>query len=173
MRIQTLSCDIKLPCWRNNARGNYFPLQFTVWGCNLSTKGRMNFQAKTVVPDQTCTLLRSSDLGRHTSHTLPTAAALVTAQAAQNGGQETQTCGCTAQKVSSKSKNSTLTHLLLNLHPSRNWTLYGGRTVDSQHLLSTYPNCIKSCYLIPSSTLHPPDSFLSSPHETSNDIFHK
>lgn len=137
--VQTLSCNIKLPRWCNNVWGNYFPSQLTMWGCSLSTKGHMNFQAKTVVPDQTCTLLWSSDLGRHIPHKFSTTAVVVTVQAAQNGGQETKICDCTAQRVSPVIVKWALTHLLLNLHLPRNWTQCEGRAVDSLQLCPPIP----------------------------------
>lgn len=115
--LQTLSSHIILPCQCNNE------------GETISHHSLLCEDVASVQKDvwisrlkQLCQtrLLRSSDLGRHISHTLPTTAALVTAQAAQNGGQETQTCNCTAKRFSPGSENWALTPLLLNFHHPTN-----------------------------------------------------
>lgn len=131
--VQTLSHHIILPCRCNNEGEtishcsslceDVAPVQKDVWLCT----------------HQICTHIRSSELGRHISHTVPTTAAVVTAQAAQNGGQETQTCDCTAQRVSPVTENWALTHPLLNFHHPRNWTQCGRRAVHSLQLCPPTP----------------------------------
>lgn len=170
--VQTLSCDIKLPCWCNNAWGNYFPPQLTVWGCSLSTKGHMNFLAKTVVPDQTCTLLRSSDLGRHISHIAHNSSSgNSTGSTEWRTGDSNMWLHC-PEGLTSDWEMSFDTS---SLEPpsSQKLNTVWRESCGLPTALSAYPNYIQSCCLIPPFSLHPTDSFLSSSHETVNVIFYK
>lgn len=138
-----------------------------MWGCSLSTKGRVNFQAKTVVPDQTLKEFRPGQA------TYPTHCP----QQQQGNSSEWRTgdsdmglhCpeGLTSEWELRFDTSSP--ELLSSQKINTVWQKSRGLPTA----LSTYPNCIKSCYLIPPSSLHPTESFLSFPHETLNVIFHK